>query len=496
MSTKFTRRRFLSAVSAWIALAGAPGCKPTERATRRNTAHTSASRETPQGAWTFRTSPDLSPPAVDVTTEAHDTAPGYVFAAPNKGGPMIFDNSGQVVWYRPAQRAMDFKVQSYRGNPVLTWAEHASGGEQGYVIFDDSYREIKRVQAGNGYRGDHHEFLITPEDTALITIYDSVPGDLSPIGGREDGVVRQGIVQELDIETGEVLFEWQSLDHVGLDETYVEPSEKSQQDFDYFHLNSIDIDDDGNLLISARLTYAVYKIDRKSGEVIWRLGGKKSDFEMGEGAWFTYQHDARRQPDGTITIFDNGDTVFKHGNGRPKAIEESRGIVLDVDEEKMTASLVREYTHPDKQFAHASGNMQVLPNGNVFIGWGRSLAVSESAGDGRLLFSASFPPKHGTYRAFRFPWNGYPNDRPAAVAKRASDERVKVYASWNGATEVATWEVLAGPGRDRLKPVGSVPRHGFETAIDVRTTEPSIEVRAKDRSGKVLDTAEAVERGD
>jgi len=428
-----------------------------------------------------------------VTTKAHDTAPGYVFAAPNKGGAMIFDNSGQVVWYRPLHHAMDFKVQNYRGSPVLTFEEHVSGGGQGYVILDDTYREIARVRAGNGYRGDHHEFLITPEDSALITIYDVVPKDLSGFGGRKDGAIRQGIVQEVDIETGEVLFEWRSLDHVDIDETYVKPSEFKQV-FDYFHLNSIDVDHDGNLLVSARLTFAVYKIDRNSGQIIWRLGGKKTDFEMGSGARFSYQHDARRQPDGTITIFDNGNTVFKHGNGRPRAIEESRGIVLEVDEERMRASLVRDYTHPDKQFAHASGNMQVLPNGNVFIGWGRALAISESSKDGQLLFSASLPPKNGTYRAFRFPWSGYPSDHPSAVAQRTSEDKVRVYASWNGATEVARWEVLAGPRRDQLRPIGSALRHGFETTIEARTAEALIDVQAKNQSGKVLGTAEAVEQ--
>jgi hypothetical protein len=509
MSTKFTRRRFLTAVSAgatWITLTSVPGCKTAERATK-NTPSTTASPTQPehvlahdsspappQGEWVFRTRPDLSPPAVDVTTPARDTAPGYVFASPNRQAAMIFDNSGQVVWYRPLPIPMDFKVQHYQGSPVLTWEEHVVGGEQGYVILDDSYREIARVRAGNGYRGDHHEFLITPEDTALITIFNAEPRDLSQVGGPKDGKVQQGIVQELDIETGEVLFEWHSLDHVGLDETYVRRLQASPLGWDYFHINSIDVDHDGNLLVSARYTFAVYKIDRKSGEIIWRLGGKKSDFEMGTGTQFSYQHDARRQHDGTITIFDNGDTNFKDGGG-PRAVEESRGIVLELDEERMRASLVREYTHPDKQYAHASGNMQVLPNGNVFIGWGRAEVFSESSKDGELLFSASFPPKIGTYRAFRFPWSGYPKDRPAVVAKRVSEDEVRVYASWNGATEVAAWEVLAGPRPDELESLGSVPRDGFETAILARTAKPYVAVQAKHSSGRILGTSKPIRSG-
>jgi hypothetical protein len=279
-----------------------------------------------------------------------------------------------------------------------------------------------------------------------------VPGDLSPVGGPKDGVVVQGICQELDIETGEVLFEWHSLDHVGLEETYAEPSNGPSPSIDYFHINSIDVDHDGNLIVSARNTSAVYKIDRQTGEIIWRLGGKESDFEIGQGTRFAYQHDARRQPDGTITIFDNGTTIFE--DGVPKAVEESRGIELELDEEEMSAVLVREYTHPDKQFAHAGGNMQGLPNGNVLIGWGRAPVFSEFSKDGGLLFSASFPPvfspTDGTYRAFRFPWSGQPDEDPAAVAETGPDDEVTLYTSWNGATEVASWEVLAGPGPDQL----------------------------------------------
>jgi hypothetical protein len=431
-----------------------------------------------------------------VTVRAHSTAPDYIFIAPEKGGAgqggsMILDDRGQVVWFRPRQgahgRPMDFKVQTYRGRPVLTWLETAPGE---YVIFDGSYHEIARIRAGNGYQGDHHEFLITPQDTALITIYAPVRWDLSSVGGLRSGVAWQGIVQELDIETGKVLFEWHSLEHVGLEESYGSLREDYYPGIDYFHINSIAVDHDNNLLISARQTCAVYKIDRMSGEVIWRLGGKYSDFEMGPGAPFAFQHDARRRRDGTITIFDNGTTVFE--NGVPRAVEESRAIVLELDEEEMTATLVREYTHPDQQFADAAGNMQVLPNGNVFVGWGRALAFSEFSKDGELLFDARLPPKNKSYRAFRFPWSGHPSDQPVAAAERASEEEIRVYASWNGATEVDTWEVLVGPSPDQLKSVGSVPRDGFETPMLVHTTEPYAAVQAKHHSGRMLGTTEPV----
>jgi hypothetical protein len=362
MASGFTRRRFLTVLGAatYLSLTYTVGCVPPLRVQKVQPLP-NASFAPVEGAWAFRSRPDLSPPAVEVAKKAHDTAPGYIFVTPEEGGSgqggsMIFDDRGEVVWFRPLQkgtygRAHDFKVQSYRGKSVLTWMD----GAKEYVIFDDAYREIARLSAGNGRNGDHHEFLISPQDTALITIYNAVPRDLSSIGGLENDRVWQGIVQELDIESREVLFEWHSLDHVGLDESYATGSQDGRPGLDYFHVNSIEVDHDNNLLVSARETSAIYKIDRSTGEIIWRLGGKRSDLEMGEGTRFAFQHDARRLPDGTISIFDNGTTVF-HGKV-PEAVEGSRGIVLGLDERKMSASLVREYTHPDEQHADAAGNM-------------------------------------------------------------------------------------------------------------------------------------------
>jgi hypothetical protein len=508
MRERFTRRRFLSAMGAgatYLALTNVVGCNRSERAPQAKSPKggtPSAPKVLPLPSATpahqedvrvFRSRPDLSPPAVEVTTQAHHTAPGYIFVAPEKsltrqGGSMIVDDRGEVVWFRPLQgrygRAHDLKVQSYRGNSVLTWMN----GVNEYVIFDHSYREIARLSAANGYYGDHHEFLISPQDTALILIYSPVLRDLSSIGGLKNDRVWQGIVQELDIETGKVLFEWHSIEHVGLDESYATVSQDGRPGLDYFHANSIEVDHDNNLLVSARQTFTVYKIDRNTGEIIWRLGGKKSDFEMGEGTRFAFQHDARRQRDGTISVFDNGNTIFH--DTVPEAVEESRAIVLELDEEQMSATLVREYTHPDKQYADAAGNMQLLPNSNVFIGWGRALVFSEFSKDGELLFDARLPSPNRSYRYFRFPWSGHPTDRPAAVAERTSEEELEVYASWNGATEVSSWEVLAGPRQDQLEPLGSVPRNGFETAMSVQSPNPYVAVRAKDRSGRVLGTTE------
>jgi hypothetical protein len=400
---------------------------------------------------------------------------------------MIIDDVGQLVWFGKYRSARDFKLQYYHGRPVLTWWEGkvtAGHGVGEYVIFDDSYHEIARVRAGNGYRGDLHEFLITPEDTALLTAYAPTRTDLSPIGGPKDGMAWEGIVQEVDIETGEVIFEWHSLEHIGIEESYIEPPDDPDHLYDYFHINSIDVEPDGDLLLCARNTWGVYKVERESGEITWRLDGKKSDFDMSTGTQSAFQHDARRQRDGTITIFDNG--------AHPKVHDRSRGIVVELDEEKMSAKLVREYTSPQKRLSTSQGNMQLLPNSNVLIGWGSGPFVSEFSHEGELLFEARFPPDGESYRAFRFPWSGHPTDEPAVAVEQGPDDKVKLYASWNGATEVTTWEVLAGPRPGRLQWVGSVPRDGFETSMLVQSFDPYVAVRAKDHFGQVLGSSAPV----
>lgn len=513
LSKKHTRRTFLKAAgagAAWVTLAGAMGCEPVEQRSSKTSPKARPEETTltgsksvqvrhsppPGEAWTFRSRPDLRPPSVQVDTPAHDTAPGYLFVAPKKGkgqfGTMILDDRGEPVWFRPLENQelypMDFKVQQYGGEPVITWCESkvvAGHGFGEYVIADTSYREITRVQAGNGYEGDHHEFIITPKNTALFTAYGKVRADLTPIGGEKDYPVWDGVAQEVDIETGDVLFEWHSIDHVPVEETHGnlfndEPGEA----FCYFHINSIDIDHDDNLLISSRNTWTIYKVDRETGEIIWRLGGRKSDFDVKPGASTRFQHHARHHPDGTISIFDNGGS---------KRDEESFGIVVKPDMDTMTSTLVRRYAHPDKIFSDTQGSVQLLPNGNAFVGWGSEPNFSEFSHDGDLLFSATFSNTYQSYRAFRFPWTGRPDEKPAVTVERVSDEEITVYASWNGATEVAAWQVLAGPDPKRLRNVGAVARNGFETAIAARTNESFVSVRAMNSSNVVIGTSKTVE---
>src|SRR5580658_8011796 len=265
-----------------------------------------------------------SPPAVTVLLNSPGQADGLIFIAPKGAGigggpqpgpvgPEIVDNSGRVIWFSPVtngQGAADFRVQSCRGKPVLTWAQQSNfgklaEGESVNTILDDEYHVVATVRAGNGLNADAHEFLLTPQGTALVTIYDLVTADLTSVGGSKDAQVWEGSIQEIDVATGKVIFEWRSLGKVGFDESYWPLPDSSTEAWDYIHINSVALDDDGNLLLSARHTSTVYKIDRHTGEVIWRLGGKKSDFRFGADAGFSFQHNAVAVGGDTIRIFDN-----------------------------------------------------------------------------------------------------------------------------------------------------------------------------------------------
>jgi hypothetical protein len=431
--------------------------------------------------------PDLRIPSLAVDLSKRGTAPGLIFIGPygaphGQAGAVIADASGRPVWEYPAPglEVYNFQVQVYKGRPALTWWQGKivdGHGVGSYVIADDSYEPIAHVQAGNGLHGDLHEFLLTDRGTALLTSYALKHVDLRPVGGSRAGAIQDAIFQEVDLASGRVLLEWHSLDHIPLAESYWPLTTWS---WDYVHLNSIDVDLDGNLLVSSRNTHTVYKIDRRSGEIIWRLGGKHSDFAMGAGATFAWQHDARRQPDGTLTMFDN--------EGPPHGGSQSRALVLALDEPRRSARLARQFLHPLALQASSCGSVRVLPNGNVFVGWGAEPFVSEFSSDGELLLDARFGAGYSGYRAFRTPWSAGGQGRPSIAAKRNGTGTV-LWVSWNGDTQVQRWLVLAGASKGALRPLGTHPRAGFETAIQIAGQPQRLAVRGLDAHGKLLGTS-------
>jgi hypothetical protein len=436
----------------------------------------------------------LTPPHLTVTHPASRVAPGFVFVAEKGGknkpsGPVIADNRGRILWYHEVPRgleATDFRTQTYRGKPVLTWWQgtisKAGVGRGEYVIYDDTYHELRTLTAGNGLDGDLHEFTLTPRGTAYITVYHEVPADLSSVGGPKQGFVYDSVVQELDVATGDVKFEWHSLDHVPLAESMQanrEPAKNatSKRPLDYFHVNSVSDAPDGNVLISGRNTSALYLLAR-DGHVIWRLGGKRSDFGPAAEVKFRFQHDARLYPDGTLSLFDNG--------AIPKLEPFTRPLVLKIDETERVAAIQKTFVHPLKISAPYEGNLQLLAGGGAFVGWGGVRKVTEFSPSGQVRFELKLP--YGdTYRGYRLPWAGRPGDRPAVAV--VGD---RVYASWNGKSDVAFWEVLSGPDVAHLSKIAGHDWAGLETAIQLETPPPALAVRALDAQGRVLGVSETV----
>ncbi len=442
----------------------------------------------------FHSRPDLVPAAVRTRTLGR-TVPGDVFLAPQAGplqdGPEIVDSSGSLVWFQPLtgdDSASDFRVQSYHGRPVLTWWQGDVSGGIGVgedVIYNSSYQQIATVKAGNGLSADLHEFQLTPQGTALITAEYPVRWDLSSVHGPKNGIAFDSVVQEIDIPTGLVLFQWDSLDHVPVSSSYEALPENQVIPYDYFHVNSVDLDQDGTLLISSRNTSAVYKVDHQTGAVIWTLGGRRSTFRMGPGASFAFQHDVRVRSgnDWFITMFDDG-------AGPPQVHAQSRGLKLFLDVKHKLARDVGQEEHSPPLLASFEGNYQQLSPDHDFIGWGQQPYFTEYNSHAQMVFDGHFVDDNDSYRAYLFPWTGTPTSPPAVAASRRGS-KITVYASWNGATQVASWRVLGGATPTALAPLATSRRHGFETSITT-TRKPYVAVQALDSHGNALATSAAV----
>lgn len=452
----------------------------------------------------FVSRPDLNPPHISLTREASwvpaVSVPGsYFLIAPKpatKGvhsqfGLMIVDDRGEPVWFQPSSHGetlTDLQVQSYRGKPVLTWWQgtgvEGHGLGVGYIA-DETYQTIATIKAGNGLSVDGHELSLTPHGTALVTSYYTTTGDLSAMGGPKVASITTCQAQEIDVATGKLLFAWNSIDHVGVEESYKSIAGVSSHDpFDYFHMNSVSLAPDGDLLISARNTWAVYKVSRKNGSVVWRIGGKKSDFAMGSGTPFYWQHDARALTPTRISLFDDG-------AGPPEEFQ-SRGLVLQLNTKTMACELVRAYVHPTRLLASSQGNVQVLTDGRVVVGWGNEPYFSEFMGDGHIVLDGRMPTGLQSYRAFRSNWRGRPTAKPDIAVRQVGQMR-RVYSSWNGDTQVTQWRVLAGATASQLSDVATSTRSGFETATDVATTGPYFAVEALGANGATLATSSTVQ---
>ena len=360
-----------------------------------------------------------APPPVSVLTSSGNIGRGDIFVSPfgdastYANGPEILDNQGNVVWFQavPAgEEASDFRAQTYLGQPVLTWWQGTGlGGLSSGTnyIYNDHYQQIATVNAGNGLSADGHEFLITPWNTALILSYTTATANLTSIGGPADQTVINGVVQEIDIATGQVLFQWNSADHVPYSQSEQPLPASASTPWDWFHINAVKLDSDGNLLIDARDTWTTYKVSLATGNIIWQLGGKDSSFTLqaapgqtldSANEIFAWQHDPEPIGHDEYTFFDNE-------SSGTSLLPYSRAITVKLDPWSKVATLVSSDNQPESLSAASQGNAQTTAEGNLFVGWGILPYFSEFNPSGQLIFNAEFPAGVNTYRAYLLPWN-------------------------------------------------------------------------------------------
>jgi hypothetical protein len=437
----------------------------------------------------FHSRKDLSPVSVSMTRRGAG-GDGDIFLAPQWGpvqdGPMILDPSGNLVWFdRMAgdTSVASFAEQQYQGKPVLTWWQGtmaagvgASGSD---VIFDSTYRQIASVRAGNGLNTDLHAFVLTPQNTALITADYPVYWNASGVkGGRKNQIVMDSVVQEIDIPTGLVLFQWDALDHIPLADSYNTIPRVSGHPFDAYHLNSVNIDHDGNLIISSRETWGIYKVNRHSGAIMWTLGGRHSNFRLAPGTYWAFQHDveSRSSNDTVLTLFDNE-------GGPPNVRSQSRAIRVALDWKHMTARSITDEKHSPPFASNYEGNLQQLADGD-FVGWGQQPYFTQFDRSGRTILDGHMNSWTASYRVYRFAWNATPWTAPAVIAS-TSRGKSSVYMSWNGATNVAGWRVWAGSSPSSLKYVMSVSKHTFESRAVIPAAR-YVQVQAVDAHHTVI----------
>jgi hypothetical protein len=424
--------------------------------------------------------------------------PGYVLITPRPGtrlrwgeqwAAMMLDDSGRVIWYasRP-DRVHNLMTVRYHDRTLL--ALYQRSGDGWFQLLDSHYRQVARIEFGDGYRTDMHELRVTDRGTAYVDSYHRV--DVPGVGRVMDWAMR-----EIDIATHKVLFEWHALGHVPLWATY-RAHQGPTVTWDYFHGNSIDPPRDGGhtIVVSSRNTSAVYGIDRRTGAVRWILGGRRDQFGLRRhpGWWFCGQHDARRQPDGTLTLFDDGGFGTRDGTGCGVHAARVPRFRMDIPHRRvrLVGMIGSGPSSPDGRglYSSAVGSARVQPDGDTLVSWGTTGLVSEVERSGRVGFALQLQP--WTYRAVRADWTGSPLGRPAVAARR-SGRAVVVWASWNGATQIREWCVLAGDPPDGLRPVGGCRRfNGLETHLRVHTDKALVAVRAIDAHGHVLGTSRAV----
>lgn len=400
-------------------------------------------------------------PIITTTVPASNTAGGHVFLAvffgTNSPYLLILDPQGEPVYYEqmPAGKLIaDFKRQP-NGNLTYFIGNSALGGGAGeYKELDAAYQLTRTWQAQNGVDADSHDLQILPNGNALMVTYERKARDLSSVGGLTNTLFADCLVQEIGPD-GALVWEWRQSDHIPISDTYEVITGTTA---DPYHMNAVELDWDGNVLISSRHLSEITKINRVSGDVMWRLGGKGNVFTFTNDSGFSYQHDIRRLPNGHITLWDNGNK---------KLPPFSRAVEYEIDETTKTITRVWEYRETPDVFNYFMGNIQRLPNGNSFLGWGgpKNL-INEVGPDGSKRFELTVDPSAGRiYRAFRFPWQATPATTPTLVLTDAIAGAPALHFSWNGATDITDYRIEGWNRSRTLTYTSTISRTGFENSV-------------------------------
>jgi EmrB/QacA subfamily drug resistance transporter len=473
----------------------------------------SGSKGAPLGAYTkhdtysYVTEPSLHPPMIriDKQSPAGELAPGYIFAANffdlneppivGQSGPLILDGNLQPVWFQPVPEkvvAANLSLQSYEGKPALAWWQGAvtntgatESGED--VVVNQHYQPVARLKGVDGWVLTLHEFTISGED-AWVTANKNVPRDLSRYGGAYNGALIDSAVQEYNLRTGKLLRNWDALEHIPLSQSQASLPTNGFP-WDAYHVNSIQLVGDGTFLVSMRDTWAAYLVNIETGRIEWTLGGRGSSFKFGPGADFQWQHDVRLQDPTTVTMYDDHCCQLTGGGTYVSPTAPSRGLVLKIDQQARRATLSAQYGREGGFTSDYMGDTQPLANGNVFVGFGSEPYFAEYSHSGKLLLQGELPGANLSYRATVQQWVGLPLTSPKGAARQVGGGTT-VYASWNGATQLASWRVLAAAGAGgRLAAVKTAAKSGFETAIPVGQGYGSFELQALDAAGHVIGTS-------
>jgi EmrB/QacA subfamily drug resistance transporter len=461
---------------------------------------------TTNGAYTYASAPGLHPPVITshVSTSSKYLAPGFIMMANfydlnyppmvGQSGPLILDHKLQPVWFKPVpvnQVAGNLSLQTYHGKPVLAWWQglitNTGATESGkYVIVDQHYRPLATLRATNGWVLTLHELAIRGDD-AWVTANKNIPMNLSKYGGAYNGALIDSAVQEYNLKTGKLIRSWDALDHIALGDARATLPTNGFP-WDAYHVNAIDLPGDGTFVVSMRNTWAAYKVNAATGRIVWTLGGPHSSFKLGPGAQFEWQHDVAVYPGSPlVTLFDDHCCQITGGGTYVSPTGASRGLVLKLDQTAHTATVASQFSHGATFDAEYMGNVEPLPNGDEFVGWGSAPYFSEFSSSGQLLMDAILPHPDLSYRVRVEPWVGLPLYPPSGAVHRAGG-RTTVYASWNGATELASWRVLAGSGGSATV-IATHAKSGFETAIPVSGSYKTYRVQALDAQGRALNTS-------